>query len=68
MSIPSTGTGKRGPLDGRFTVTIREACEATGLSRVTIWRLRNDRKLRSVSVGKRKLIDVQSLLDLVTAA
>jgi excisionase family DNA binding protein len=70
MSIHSTGAGKPGLLntqiiEGRLTLTIAQACEATGLSRITLWRLRRDRKLRTVAVGTRKLIVVDSLLRLL---
>jgi predicted site-specific integrase-resolvase len=54
-------------LDGRITVTIREACEATGLCRMSIWRLRRDGQLEAVTVRKRKLILVASLMRLLEA-
>jgi hypothetical protein len=68
MSIEATeATTASNPLAGRITCTILEARNATGLSRMTLWRLRKNRKLRSVSVGSRKLIDVKSLLELLAA-
>lgn len=55
------------PLEGRLTCTIAEAMAATGLSHSTFARLLVDKRLETVKIGKRRLIRVASLLELLAA-
>ena len=45
----------------RLTVTVKEACELTGLSRASIWRLMAARKLEFLNIGRKRLIQHDSL-------
>ena len=44
----------------RLTVTVK-ACELTGLSRASIWRLMAARKLEFLNIGRKRLIQHDSL-------
>ncbi|SDC38530.1 DNA binding domain-containing protein, excisionase family [Bradyrhizobium brasilense] len=55
------------PFVQRPSCTVREACAATGLSRTTIYEAIAARALVSKTVGRRRLINVPSLLSLVGA-
>ena len=50
-----------------LTVSIAEAAQITSLHRVTIYRHIKAGLLKSVKVGKRRLVDMQSLRALVGA-
>jgi len=49
----------------RILMPIREAAEILGLGRTTIYRLMNDGDLESVKIGRRRLIKVASVHQLV---
>lgn len=49
------------PFAGRLTCSVAEACQATGLGRTKIYALIAERCLDSTTVGRRRLIDVNSL-------
>jgi excisionase family DNA binding protein len=51
----------------RPTCTIRQAAEATGLSRSTLYQRIADDQLQTTRVGRRRLVLVSSLLALVGA-
>jgi excisionase family DNA binding protein len=51
----------------RFTCTIDEACEATGLGRTKLYELIGAGHLATTTVGRRRLVAVQSLLSLLKA-
>ena len=51
----------------RATCTVREALEATGLGKTTLYRLINEGRIETVAVGRRRLVKVQSLLALAEA-
>jgi excisionase family DNA binding protein len=53
------------PFAQRVTCTIADACEATGLGRTKIYELIGDGKLVATSIGRRRLVDVASLLTLM---
>jgi excisionase family DNA binding protein len=52
----------------KITATVREACEMTGLGKTTLYEKIADGSLRSRAVGRRRLIEVESLRQLVEAA
>jgi hypothetical protein len=54
-------------LSGRLTCTVKEALKATGLGRTTIWCAQKGGKLKTTKVGRRRLILVASLRELVGA-
>jgi excisionase family DNA binding protein len=54
------------PFVDRLTCSVEEACAATGLGRDSIYRAINDGRLTSAKFGKRRLLSVASLLELVT--
>ena len=53
------------PFAQRLTCTIAEACEVTGLGRTKIYELIGDGRVSTTTVGRRRLVIVQSLLALV---
>lgn len=53
------------PFAQRLTCTVAEACEATGLGRTKIYELIGDGLVSTTTVGRRRLVSVQSLLALV---
>lgn len=52
----------------KLAYTIREATQASGLGRTTLWELRKDGTLKEKCIGRRRLIDAKSLHDLVASA
>ena len=55
------------PFAQRFTCTIKEACELTGLGRTKLYELIGDGHLATTTVGRRRLVVVRSLLSLLEA-
>ncbi|MEH2485871.1 helix-turn-helix transcriptional regulator [Bradyrhizobium sp. AZCC 2230] len=55
------------PFHQRPTCTVKEACRATGLSRTTLYERMADGTLLTKPVGRRRLVNVKSLLKLVGA-
>ena len=53
------------PFAQRLTCTVAEACEVTGLGRTKIYELIGNGRVTTTTVGRRRLIIVQSLLALV---
>jgi excisionase family DNA binding protein len=53
------------PFAQRLTCTIAEACEATGLGRTKFYELIGDGRVTTTTVGRRRLVIVQSLFNLV---
>jgi excisionase family DNA binding protein len=50
------------PFSQRLTCTIAEACEVTGLGRTKLYELIGDRQVETTTIGRRRLVLVQSLL------
>jgi hypothetical protein len=55
------------PFSQRPTCTIDEGCAASGLGRSTIYEAMRDGRLQYSKVGKRTLLNVPSLLQLIGA-
>jgi excisionase family DNA binding protein len=55
------------PFRERITCTVPEACQAVGLGRSKLYELITEGRLRTMTIGRRRLVDVQSLLTLVSA-
>jgi excisionase family DNA binding protein len=55
------------PFAQRLTCTIGEACDVTGLGRTTLYELIGTGRLRTTTVGRRRLVLVDSLLALLKA-
>jgi hypothetical protein len=55
------------PFWQRPSCTVREACQATGLSRTTLYERMGTEELKSKTIGRRRLVNVPSLLALVGA-
>ncbi|WP_410051358.1 excisionase family DNA-binding protein [Bradyrhizobium sp. SZCCHNR2032] len=53
------------PFAQRLTCTVAEACEATGLGRTKIYELIGNGRVTTTTIGRRRLVVVQSLLSLV---
>lgn len=48
------------------TVTVAEACRLTGLGRTKVFELVKEAKLKSVAIGRRRLIVYSSILELMS--
>lgn len=66
-SSAKLGKSKSIPFNQRFTCTIDEACEATGLGRTKLYELIGAGQLATTTVGRRRLIGVSSLLSFLEA-
>ena len=53
------------PFAQKLTCTINEACEVTGLGRTKLYELIGDGHLATITVGRRRLVVVRSLLSLL---
>jgi excisionase family DNA binding protein len=53
------------PFEQRPSCTMREACRATGLSRTTLYERMAAGELKTKTIGRRRLVNVASLLALV---
>ncbi len=54
------------PFHERITCTVPEACQAIGLGRSKLYELIAGGQLRTTTIGRRRLVVVQSLLTLVS--
>jgi excisionase family DNA binding protein len=61
-------TAEKFPIIERLTITVDEACFATGLGRTKIYEAIGDGRLVSSKVDGRRLIHVSSLVRLVAPA
>ena len=50
----------------RISFTMKEAAAATGLGRRTLYELIQEGALKSTTIGRRRLVDAQSLTDLIS--
>jgi excisionase family DNA binding protein len=70
-ALPCASAGPRPwaaiPFAQRRACTIAEACEVTGLARTKLYELIGDGLLATTTVGRRRLVLVQSLLSLIEA-
>jgi excisionase family DNA binding protein len=64
-SAPEVVAWKAIPFAERLTCTISEACEVTGLGRTKLYELIGDGHLSTITVGRRRLVEVRSLLSLL---
>ena len=48
-------------LNHRITISVDEAMSATGIGRTLLYELLNDRSIRSIKVGKKRLVIVASI-------
>lgn len=55
------------PFHDRITCTVPEACQAIGLGRSKLYELIAEGQLRTTTIGRRRLVLVNSLLTLVSA-
>jgi len=56
------------PFAQRLTCTIPEACRATGLGRTKLYELIGGGYLDTITIGRRRLVRVTSLLSIVAPA
>ncbi|MGA9795718.1 MAG: helix-turn-helix domain-containing protein [Rhizomicrobium sp.] len=66
VTIRHTRGSRKPPKDVPFmerpTCTIKEACKAAGMGRTKFYKLINGGELKTISVGRRRLVQVPSLL------
>lgn len=65
MSICSAGLGDALKDAKQLAVTVKTARKITGLGNTTLYRLIKERKLETVSIGRRRLVKYASLQALV---
>jgi excisionase family DNA binding protein len=65
--VPTVVDSDAIPFAQRLTCTVAEACEVTGLGRTKLYELIGDGRLAATTVGRRRLVMVQSLLLLIEA-
>ena len=53
------------PFRERLSCTVDEACAVTGLGRTKLYELIGSGQVRTTTIGRRRLVLVRSLLDLV---
>ncbi len=66
LRTPASGAGI--PFAERLTCTIAEACAATGLGRTKLYELIGNGRVGTAIVGRRRLVKVRSLRQLVDMA
>jgi excisionase family DNA binding protein len=54
-------------LNQRITISVDEAMLATGIGKTMLYELLNDRSIRSILVGKRRLVIVESIHEWIAA-
>jgi hypothetical protein len=64
----TAGNADRIPFDQRPTCSVKDAVEASGLSRSLLYQKMKDEELAFTKVGSRRLIQVPSLLRLLGGA
>lgn len=57
----------RVPFEQRLTCTVAEACQATGLGRTKLYGLIGAGHLSTITIGRRRLVLVRSLLELFSS-
>jgi len=62
---PSGHSEKTIPFAQRLTCSVTEACDATGLGRTKLYELMSEGCIATTSVGRRRLVLVESLRALV---
>jgi excisionase family DNA binding protein len=67
MSFTGTSNATK-PLHERLSVGIDDAATLTGLSRSRLYELLSEGRIRSVAIGRRRLIPVASLRELIGEA
>jgi hypothetical protein len=65
MQYSADTVGARIPFQQRVTCTIPEACQAIGLGRTKLYELIGGGTLQTMTIGRRRLVVVNSLLSLV---
>lgn len=65
LDTPKAAVSGRIPFVQRLACTIAEACEVTGLGRTKLYELIGDGKVSTTTIGRRRLVLVQSLLSLI---
>jgi excisionase family DNA binding protein len=72
MSVQSTGISKnRDSVDGTvkpLTVSIKSACQILGVGATTMWQLIRTGSVETIRVGRRRLVILASLENLVESA
>ncbi|MBA4753616.1 MAG: helix-turn-helix domain-containing protein [Sphingobium sp.] len=51
----------------KITATVKEACQMSGLGKTKLYELMSQGKLETTTVGRRRLVKVESLRALVAA-
>jgi excisionase family DNA binding protein len=63
--VPKAAEPSGIPFADRLVCTIAEACEVTGLGRTKLYELIGDGHIETTTIGRRRLVLVQSLFSLL---
>jgi excisionase family DNA binding protein len=68
MTIHTTGTSRDAPEDARrpLAVSVKTACKLVGVGNTTMWALIKAGRVKTVSIGRRRLVIYASLATLVS--
>jgi excisionase family DNA binding protein len=56
------------PMNERLNVSLAEACQLVGIGRTRLYEYINDGELRTVRIGKRRLVPMDAIHDFVARA
>jgi excisionase family DNA binding protein len=56
------------PVNERLNVSLAEACQIIGIGRTRLYEIINDGALRTIRIGKRRLVPVAEIRDFVARA
>jgi excisionase family DNA binding protein len=56
------------PINERLNVSLIEACQLIGIGRTRLYEIINDGELRTIRIGKRRLVPVAEIRDFVARA
>jgi excisionase family DNA binding protein len=67
MTIDTTGISRSVPEDARpLAVSVKTACKLVGVGNTTMWSLIKAGRVKTVSIGRRRLVIYSSLESLLT--
>lgn len=68
MSIPSTGASNDpGEFGKPLAVSVKDACRILGVGNTTMWALIGDGRVKTMSIGRKRLVIYSSLESLIAS-
>jgi excisionase family DNA binding protein len=66
MSIQSTGLSRHESGERPLAVTVKKACELIGVGNTTMYQLIRDGRVKTTTIGRRRLVIYSSLEDVIS--